>query len=401
MAAPELDPTWWAAAEFEGVPLRQALAGHQIGLLFRFLRSRGVSRARIARHTGLSETRVRAISQGAQRVSSYEVLERLAEGLRIPRHLLGISFDPPPPTREPLLPRATENDVSAWNSLLPLVAAATADRGLGDSRGVVLGQLRLITQACARAPAKLRSNLLVVEARWLEFLAWIEDNRRAYADANRHLRRAFDLATAAGDDTVAAYVLMRRSQQAIEHLDPAGGIALAQQAQLAGIALPDRVRALAIVREAEGHALTGDDRDCLSALDRAGHLLQEPSGDDPLAGHCTAVYVSAHRARCLQLLGRADAAAEELHALLANQSAMPVDQALWFAWLADAYAAQHEVDAAAVAGLRALDLASTAGSARALRAIAPTAQALRRHRGVSTVDQFLANHRQTASTWKD
>ena len=80
---------------------------------------------------------------------------------------------------------------------------------------------------------------------------------------------------------------------------------------------------------------------------------------------------------------------------------MPVDQALWSAWLADAYTAQHEIDAAAEAGMRALALANSAGSARALRAVAPTAQALRRHRGIPTVDQFLADHRQTASTWKD
>jgi transcriptional regulator with XRE-family HTH domain len=63
-----------------------------VGTIFRFLRARGWSRAAIAAATGLSETRVRAVSQGKQQITSYEVLERIAEGLRIERGLMGLGY---------------------------------------------------------------------------------------------------------------------------------------------------------------------------------------------------------------------------------------------------------------------------------------------------------------------
>jgi tetratricopeptide (TPR) repeat protein len=60
--------------------------------LFRFLKRRGWSRAAIAAATGLSETRVRQICQARQQVTTYEVLERIAAGLRIDRGLIGIGY---------------------------------------------------------------------------------------------------------------------------------------------------------------------------------------------------------------------------------------------------------------------------------------------------------------------
>jgi hypothetical protein len=42
--------------------------------------------------TGLSENRIRAILSGTQRVTSYEVLERIATGLEIPRGLMGLAY---------------------------------------------------------------------------------------------------------------------------------------------------------------------------------------------------------------------------------------------------------------------------------------------------------------------
>ncbi|MFL6076967.1 MAG: helix-turn-helix domain-containing protein [Mycobacteriales bacterium] len=89
---PDLDAALWRTATFEGRPVRQALRDHDIGTVFRFLRTRGWSRAVLAAATGLAETRVRAICQGKQQVSSYEVLERIAAGLQIERGLLGLAY---------------------------------------------------------------------------------------------------------------------------------------------------------------------------------------------------------------------------------------------------------------------------------------------------------------------
>lgn len=88
----EIDPAWWRSAAYDTRPLFAYLRERDFGAIFRFLRSRGWSRSTIAAATGLSETRVREISLDRQRVTSYEVLERIAVGLHIDRGLLGIAY---------------------------------------------------------------------------------------------------------------------------------------------------------------------------------------------------------------------------------------------------------------------------------------------------------------------
>lgn len=87
----DIDPRWWDTALFDGRPVSESLAERDVSSVLRFLRTRGFSRSRLAALTGLSETRVRQISQGRQRVTSYEVLERIADGLSIPRPRLGLA----------------------------------------------------------------------------------------------------------------------------------------------------------------------------------------------------------------------------------------------------------------------------------------------------------------------
>lgn len=92
----QLDPGWWTACSFEDRPLREVLRGRDVGAVFRFLKTRGWSRSGIAAATGMSESRVRQVALGRQRVTSYEVLERVAEGLRIERGLMGLAYSDEP-----------------------------------------------------------------------------------------------------------------------------------------------------------------------------------------------------------------------------------------------------------------------------------------------------------------
>jgi formylglycine-generating enzyme required for sulfatase activity len=88
--------------------------------VFGFLGSRGWSRAAIAAATGLSESRVRGIRQGRQQITSHEVLERIADGLRIHRGLVGLAYVED--TADPLLSQApgpgglgrAGTDVTTW-----------------------------------------------------------------------------------------------------------------------------------------------------------------------------------------------------------------------------------------------------------------------------------------------
>jgi formylglycine-generating enzyme required for sulfatase activity len=87
-----VDPQWWVAAAYDGRPMPEILRARDIGALFRFLGSRGWSRSAIAAATGLSETRVREVRQGKQQITSYEVLERIADGFNIERGLMGLAY---------------------------------------------------------------------------------------------------------------------------------------------------------------------------------------------------------------------------------------------------------------------------------------------------------------------
>src|SRR4051812_35128399 len=89
---PDIDPAWWSIARFEGRHLSDILRAHDVGALFRFLSSRGWSRSAVAAATGLSETRVREVALGRQQITSYEVLVRVASGLRIARGAMGLAF---------------------------------------------------------------------------------------------------------------------------------------------------------------------------------------------------------------------------------------------------------------------------------------------------------------------
>ena len=97
-----IDPNWWSRGTHNGVPLPDALRAHDISTVFNFLRARGWSRAAVATATCLTESRFREIALGRRRVTSYEVLERVAEGLHISRGLMGLAFsDDPEPVIRP------------------------------------------------------------------------------------------------------------------------------------------------------------------------------------------------------------------------------------------------------------------------------------------------------------
>jgi hypothetical protein len=74
--------------------MRDALAGRDIGTVFRFLHQRGWSWAAIAQATDIGEQRVREVANGKRRVENYDVYVRVAVGLNIPREYLGVGLRP-------------------------------------------------------------------------------------------------------------------------------------------------------------------------------------------------------------------------------------------------------------------------------------------------------------------
>ena len=87
-----IDPAWWDRGTWKGRPVQEYLADHAIGMVFRFLHGRGWSYAAIADATGLGAGRVSEIANHNRAVTSYDVLSRIADGLQIPRSLMGLGY---------------------------------------------------------------------------------------------------------------------------------------------------------------------------------------------------------------------------------------------------------------------------------------------------------------------
>jgi hypothetical protein len=92
MRARQPDRMWWTDGTFNRRPMPLVLRERDFTTVFCFLRAHGWSSSAIAAATGLSENRVRAISKGQQRITSYDVLERVAAGLCIERGLVGLAY---------------------------------------------------------------------------------------------------------------------------------------------------------------------------------------------------------------------------------------------------------------------------------------------------------------------
>lgn len=81
----QIDPEWFEAPE-----MRRILAARDIGALYRALTGFGISQRRIASLTGQSQSEVSEILKG-RRVRDVTVLERIADGLGIPRDYLRLA----------------------------------------------------------------------------------------------------------------------------------------------------------------------------------------------------------------------------------------------------------------------------------------------------------------------
>jgi transcriptional regulator with XRE-family HTH domain len=88
----EVDPEWWRSSVFDNTPMSAILRDRDFARVFGFLRRRGWSIAALAGAAGLTETRIRAVCSGRQRITSYEVMVRVAAGLQIERGLLGLAY---------------------------------------------------------------------------------------------------------------------------------------------------------------------------------------------------------------------------------------------------------------------------------------------------------------------
>ncbi|MER6167254.1 helix-turn-helix domain-containing protein [Streptomyces violaceorubidus] len=175
-------------------------------------------------------------------------------------------------------------------------------------------QTRLVAGVVADTPSATRAPALRLASRFAEFTGWMAQESGDSRTALGWTGEAVELARAGGDAHFGSYALVRRALVTLYAGDATGTVALARRAQHDG--LPPRIRGLAAQREAQGHALVGDERDCLRCLDAARDLFDRDdasSSTEPLIGTTHVTDPAAMTTGwCLYDLGRTKAAAEVL-----------------------------------------------------------------------------------------
>lgn len=126
--------------------VRRALAEHDFAAVFALIKKwGGLSQNRIASACQFTPGKVSTIISGSQRVTSFEVVCRIADGLRIPGHLLGLASRPwenePKDQAEhdpPELPGARPTDENPWrpDTTVDLAADLTRSDLVMDRRAI-------------------------------------------------------------------------------------------------------------------------------------------------------------------------------------------------------------------------------------------------------------------------
>jgi transcriptional regulator with XRE-family HTH domain len=112
--------------------LKRALAEHDFSAAFTLLKKYGgLSQNRIAAACGLTPGKVSTIIKGSHQVTSYEVIARIADGLRIPGHMLGLAARPwEKQAAVPKQPTPVAGDApeAPWNTVATVRLAARLTR---------------------------------------------------------------------------------------------------------------------------------------------------------------------------------------------------------------------------------------------------------------------------------
>lgn len=251
----------------------------------------------------------------------------------------------------------------------------TADNLLGPRvlLPVISAHLEAIEQLRHDASGRMLDELLRTGAGYAEFAGWLCHDTGDLAGAAAWCNRALEWAQAAGDDRMAAFVMMRRAAQSISAREGAYAVRLASAAQRYRSPETTRVRAIAALTEAHGHAITGDAGEADRALDAAASLVEGANGmildGDPTDGrYCElGLYLNISRAKCELELGRAAQAVEAFRLVL---DTLPPDyhrdRGQYLARLAQAYILAGQPEEACAAAEESLAIAIATGSTRTI-----------------------------------
>ncbi|WP_328321814.1 hypothetical protein OHA70_25410 [Kribbella sp. NBC_00382] len=269
---------------------------------------------------------------------------------------------------------APTSDTLAWFEQ-NLRSQYTADNLLGPRALMPLMQTYVgaIEQMQQTARGPVLDRLLRVGAGYAEFTGWLHQDAGDLRGATTWATRALEWAQGGMDDRMTAFVMMRRAAAALTARHGEYAVRFAQSAQRFNTPETGRIRIIAAVTEAHGHAIAGDGGESDRALDNAAGLLEQYNGEiiegDPTADrYCElGLYTKIARAKCVLELGRAGAAVDAFSDVL---DSLPReyhrDRGQYLGSLARAHILAEQPEFAAAAAEEAYSIALATGSTRTL-----------------------------------
>jgi transcriptional regulator with XRE-family HTH domain len=233
--------------------------------------------------------------------------------------------------------------------------------------------------------------LLGAYAQQAQQAGWAAFDAGWHAQAERLQTVSLEAARRAGDAPLAGNALALLAYQAGAVGRPSADLAAGAYRE-AGPGAPGQVRALLLERLAWAHATAGHVTGIEQALDLAAAALAEPQRDPvpDWAAWADARELRIISGRCWSEARRPLRAVPVLESVLAEyEDSHARDKALYLTWLAGAYADAGEVEQAAAATARALDLSAGVASVRPAQRAAVVLRRLEPYRALPAVRELL------------
>jgi transcriptional regulator with XRE-family HTH domain len=292
---------------------------------------------------------------------------------------LGFPIEAPLVTPIPNLP--ISNDVLEYFAAL-IEQHVAADNLLGSQYVAPLAepQAQVLLNLVRQTRGKTRPKAVRMASRYQEFLGWLYQDAGRPTLAMRHTDLARDLATELDEQQLEAYLLMRKSNIALDAEEAVVAVSLADASITKSAGAHGSVRAAILRQKANSHAALGEASECAQAVDQALDAIAESGlvDNDDLAPYCTREYLAMESGKCWEQLGHADRALSAFGSVVEGVPSSRRDEALALARWASAHVLAGDVESACTVATRAVATARVTRSARMLRELRNVHRRLRR-----------------------
>jgi tetratricopeptide (TPR) repeat protein len=331
------------------------------------MEQRGLGLRGLARRLGCNPGTLSKIVNGL-RACGPDLAGRIDDELGASGRIVRAAAVHPSPAAGIAVPLLQPGDTGPAEQLTAFLRSVSeSDNLFGPRRliGVIREHINLIAELRKDAAGTDGRQLIGIQGRYAETLAWLYQDSADWRGAQYWLDRALEWAFMSGDTQQAAFALSRKSQLAGDMRDPVAAVDLADAA--ARLVGGGRLLAAGASYQAHGHALAGREADAFRVLDTAREIAAGPpdSPDAPWSPWLDTGYVDVQRARCLTVLGSPEQAVPLFERAISQTPAnLRRDRGVYTARQAVAQVLAGDTAAAAGSGMTALSVLRLTGSGR-------------------------------------